>query len=367
MSKLLLSFAIAWVVMFGGCASPAMHHSVLQDGQAPALSPKLLAVYMPWFGDHTHMDVGYTSDDSTVLHQQIQKARGMGISAFVVDWYGESKPYSDHNFGLLQQAASEAHFKVALLYNESEDQDVQATDAAIAAFDKAYKAYIGPSAKYHDAYLTYDGRPMLFIFPKSGHVDWNRVQESFSGWAAAPLLIYKDQPTADYAKDFAGSYAWVQPGPGGWAADGSNWGEEYLKYFYKTMKDSHPDKIAIGGAWPASMTLPQSGVSIGTCKAHAGRPLMQRSPFISVTTTVPLRPRSCCWKPGTTTRRARPSNGAPPWIVEKMQTPREPARLADSYLSSIPFIRQPMSRFSHQKWAGYRCKFGEICKLGAVF
>lgn len=250
MSKLLLSFAIAWVVMFGGCASPAMHHSVLQDGQAPALSPKLLAVYMPWFGDHTHMDVGYTSNDSTVLHQQIQKARGMGISAFVVDWYGESKPYSDHNFGLLQQAASEAHFKVALLYNESEDQDVQATDAAIAAFDKAYKTYIGPSAKYHDAYLTYDSRPMLFIFPKSGHVDWNRVQESFSGWAAAPLLIYKDQPTADYAKDFAGSYAWVQPGPGGWAADGSNWGEEYLKYFYKTMKDSHPDKIAIGGAWP---------------------------------------------------------------------------------------------------------------------
>lgn len=250
MPKLLLGFAIAWVVMVGGCASPAMHHSVLQDGQAPVLSPKLLAVYMPWFGDHTHMDVGYSSDDGAVLHKQIQKARGMGVSAFVVDWYGESKPYSDHNFGLLQQAASETHFKVALLYNESEDQDVQATDAAIAAFDKAYKAYIGPLAKYHDAYLTYDGRPMLFIFPKSGHVDWNRVRESFNGWAAAPLLIYKDQPTGEYAKDFAGSYAWVQPGPGGWAVDGSNWGEEYLKYFYKTMKDSHPDKIAIGGAWP---------------------------------------------------------------------------------------------------------------------
>jgi hypothetical protein len=250
LSKLLLSFGIALVVVAGGCASPAMHHSVLQDGQqAPALSPKLLAVYMPWFGDHSHIDVGYSSDDSAVLHQQIQKARGMGISAFVVDWYGESKPYSDHNFGLLQQAASESHFKVALLYNESEDEDAQATDAAIAAFDKAYKAYIGPSAKYHDAYLTYEGRPMLFIFPKRGHVDWNRVRESFSAWAAQPLLIYKDQPSAQYASDFAGSYAWVQPGPGGWAADGSNWGEEYLSYFYKTMKD-HPDKIVIGGAWP---------------------------------------------------------------------------------------------------------------------
>jgi len=40
------------------------------------------------------------------------------------------------------------------------------------------------------------------------------------------------------------------PGPGGWAADGSNWGEQYLKGFYNTMKNRHPDKIAIGGAWP---------------------------------------------------------------------------------------------------------------------
>jgi hypothetical protein len=63
-------------------------------------------------------------------------------------------------------------------------------------------------------------------------------------------LIYKDQPPADLANDFAGSYAWVQPGQGGWAADGSNWGEHYLENFYKTMKDKHPDKIAIGGVWP---------------------------------------------------------------------------------------------------------------------
>jgi hypothetical protein len=237
-----------------------MNHAAGQNGpqsgqqslepSTPAPMPTLLAVYMPWFGDHTHMSVGYTSDNPSVLRKQIQKARSTGIAAFVVDWYGDSAPYSDHNFALLQKVASKNHFQVALLYNEPEDEDAEATDGAIAAFDKAYKSYIGPSAKYRDAYFTYQGRPVIFIFPKQGHVDWNRVTQHCSDWAAAPLLIYKDEAPANFANDFAGSYPWVQPGAGGWAADGSNWGEQYLQNFYKMMKEKHPDKIAIGGAWP---------------------------------------------------------------------------------------------------------------------
>jgi hypothetical protein len=91
---------------------------------------------------------------------------------------------------------------------------------------------------------------MMFIFPKSGHVDWDRVRQHCSDWDRPPLLIFKDQPPEQYANAFAGSYAWVQPGQGGWMPDGSNWGQQYLENFYKTMRDKHPDKIAIGGAWP---------------------------------------------------------------------------------------------------------------------
>ncbi len=227
-----------------------MQSSLQQTSHAPAPMPKLLAVYMPWFGNHTHMDVGYSSNDGSVLRKQIHEAKSMGISAFVVDWYGESEPYSDHNFGLLQRAAKQNHFQVALLYNEPQDEDAQSTDGAIAAFDKAYNAYIGPTAKYREAYLTYQGRPLIFIFPKQGHVDWNRVREHCANWAAAPMLIYEDVPPAPLANDFDGSFAWVQPGTSGWAADGSNWGEQYLQNFYKTMTTEHSNKIAIGGAWP---------------------------------------------------------------------------------------------------------------------
>jgi len=205
---------------------------------------------MPWFGDHVHMDVGYSSEDTAVLRRQIHQARHMGIAAFVVDWYGESKPFNDHNFALLEETADESHFQVALLYNEAEDDDGQATEEAIASLDRAYKIYIGPAAPHRDAYLTYQGHPMIFIFPKHSRVDWNRVLQHCQQWETSPMFFYKDEPPAQYASDFAGMYAWVQPGSKGWTPDGSNWGEQYLDDFYKNMRSKHPDKLTVGAAWP---------------------------------------------------------------------------------------------------------------------
>jgi hypothetical protein len=250
LSTRLLVLAIVCFMAGSGCTTPGMHRAVQQNLQAPNSWPKVLAVYMPWFGDHVHMDVGYSSDDPSVLRRQIQQARHSGISAFVVDWYGAAVPFSDHNFALMQEVADENRFQVALLYNEAEDDDGQATDAAIAAFDKAFKAYIGPEAPHRSAYLAYNGHPVIFIFPKHGHVDWNRVTEHCSGWEAPPLLFYKDEPPAQFAADFAGLFAWVQPGQKGWTPDGSNWGEQYLDDFYKNMRNKHPDKIVAGAAWP---------------------------------------------------------------------------------------------------------------------
>jgi hypothetical protein len=41
----------------------------------------------------------------------------------------------------------------------------------------------------------------------------------------------------------------VNPGESGWAPDGSNWGEQYLTNFYRTMQSKYPDKMIVGGAW----------------------------------------------------------------------------------------------------------------------
>jgi len=210
--------------------------------------PMLIADYQPWFGDHKHMEVGYNSQDPELLRRQVLEAKAMGIGAFVVDWYGNREPFLDKSYALLQQIAATNDFKVALMYDETQYDTEGATEDAIASFDKAYKDYIQPSAPGSGAYLTYNGRPLIFIFAKGGHTDWFRVKKHVSSWATPPLLIYEND-SPKYADAMDGFYAWVRPSKD-FARDGSDWGEQYLEDFYKRMQTRYPDKIPVGGAWP---------------------------------------------------------------------------------------------------------------------
>jgi len=238
------------VIMIGQGCYRSNVQSLNQSVRPIDTAPKLLADYQPWFGDPEHISVGYSTQDPAVLKKQIQKAKDLGIYAFAVDWYGDRRPFLDRSYSLLQQIANENHFHVALMYDETEEDNGRATDDALEAFDKAYKSYIGPSAPNRDAYLQYQGRPVIFVFPKRGHTDWDRVRQQVNTWDTPPWLIYKDDPPAQYAKDFDGQYAWIHPGPKGWAPDGSEWGKEYLESFYTKMKKDHPDQLTIGGVWP---------------------------------------------------------------------------------------------------------------------
>ena len=213
-------------------------------------NPKVLADYQPWFGDPDHIDVGYNSQDPNTLRKQIEQARNMGIYAFVVDWYGPRHAFLDRSAALLQRIASEQHFHVALMYDETQDDNGHATDDALEAMDLAYQKYIGPGAAGRDAYLLYKGRPVIFIFPKHGHTDWEQVRQQVNQWQSPPILLYEDDPPPQFAKSFDGEYAWVYPGSKGWTADGQAWGEDYLNDFYSKMRSKHPDEVAVGGAWP---------------------------------------------------------------------------------------------------------------------
>jgi len=240
---------LAFLVLIGsllGCQRTAARKTVRPvDGDS---WPMLIADYQPWFGDHKHIEVGYNSQDPAVLKRQIDEAKALGIGAFIVDWYGNREPFLDKSYAVLQQIAAQNDFKVALMYDETQYDTEAATEDAVASFDKAYQDYIQPAAPGSGAYLTYNGRPMIFIFAKGGHTDWNRVKKHVSSWAAPPLLIYEnDNPK--YADAMDGFYAWVRPSRD-FARDGSDWGEQYLEDFYKRMQAKYPDKIPVGGAWP---------------------------------------------------------------------------------------------------------------------
>jgi hypothetical protein len=248
------NFSLACVLLAsiapGGCNHTTPRNMTLKELTDASGNPKVLADYQPWFGDTNHINVGYSSQDPNVLRKQIESARNLGIYAFVVDWYGPRQPFLDRSAALLQRIASEQHFHVALMYDETQDDNGHATDDAMEAMELAYRKYIGPGAPGRDAYLQYRSRPVIFIFPKQGHTDWDQVREQVNQWDSPPLLIYKDEPPPQYAKVFDGEYAWVHPGSKGWASDGQSWGEDYLENFYKKMRNQHNDEITVGGVWP---------------------------------------------------------------------------------------------------------------------
>jgi hypothetical protein len=211
--------------------------------------PMMLAAYLPWFGQPGHINVGYSSQDRVVLEKQVDQAKQLGLAAFVVNWYGQRHTFEDKAYTLMQQVAADKNFKVAIMYDEDDSDPSAETDNIISDLQYAYDRYIGPHAIVpRGAYLTYQDRPLIFIFPKGGHADWNRVRQAANGWETPPLLIYKDIHP-ELASDFDGFYAWVNPGKQGWQSDGSNWGQQYLDSFYKTMMTEYPNKIAVGAAW----------------------------------------------------------------------------------------------------------------------
>jgi hypothetical protein len=253
--RLVAGVAVMALVILAGCETSegrslheAMHGSPGAANTPSVVPTKELAVYEPWFGHPEHINVGYSSQDPVNLKKQIEQAKRRGISGFVVDWYGEREPFIDKSYALLQSIAAQQNFTIAMMYDETEEGTDKATDDAMVAFDEFEQKYLAPGARGREAYLTYNGRPVIFIFPKAGHTDWNRVRAEVNRWSSPPLLIYEYNQTP-FAAAFDGFYAWVNPGKKGWAPDGSNWGEDYLEDFYQTMKVKYPDKIAIGGAW----------------------------------------------------------------------------------------------------------------------
>jgi len=226
-----------------GCSGPAGRALPLKY-RATGSSPQTIALYEAWFGHPSHISIGYSSHDPAVIGNQMRKAKAMGISAFVVDWYGDREPFIDRSYALMQTIAAKDNFQVAMMYDETNQED-GATDEALADFTMFHDTYLSSKAPGHQAYLTYEGRPLIFIFPKGGHTDWSKVRALVDKWNPAPLLIQENLPGTD-AEAFDGFYAWVSPTLGG---DGSNWGEQYLSDFYQTMRSKYPDKIIVGGAW----------------------------------------------------------------------------------------------------------------------
>jgi hypothetical protein len=226
-----------------------------------SVPPIVLAEYQAWHGLPTHWNPPYTSTDPIVISRHIETAQGLGISGFVVDWYGPPAGLAnDAERAFIDQATAELirqsemrGFKVALMYDEGTlTNSVPSTLRQTHVIsDLLYAGCYFTSP----AYLKINGHPALFVFPYpqvDPDIDWLQVRSQLS---VTVTLLDEDPNPGDQQHDlqFDGFYAWVQPSASQWTADGSEWGRDYLTWFYQVMAGLAPtytSRVAIGGVWP---------------------------------------------------------------------------------------------------------------------
>ena len=132
------------ILLLHGCSGIGPQHAQPLKFRAEGKSPEVIAVYEAWFGHPAHITIDYNSHDPAVIKSQIRHAKAMGISAFVVDWYGDRQPFIDQSYALMQKIAAKNKFHVAMMYDET-DASVGATDEAIADFKMFHDAYLSPT------------------------------------------------------------------------------------------------------------------------------------------------------------------------------------------------------------------------------
>ena len=167
--------------------------------------------------------VGYSSHDPDVMRKQIRQAKAMGISGFVVDWYGYREPFIDHSYALMQTVAAEEKFHVAMMYDETDDEE-GATDESIEDFKLFKKTYLAPMRPADQAYLTYNGRPVIFIFPKKAYRLEQGAGRSQQVGISRPCSSMNIPPASSRQPSTATTHGSTRSSGG----NGSNWGEQYL-------------------------------------------------------------------------------------------------------------------------------------------
>ena len=195
----------------------------------PGSTGRIYTHFMPWFGQSSHMDVGYSSNDPSQIRRQVDDMLSRGITGAIIDWYGPNKTWNNTTAILVQQEAEvrNGQFTFAI----TEDQGALKACASTAGCDVTQQlisdlTYAYNTFEVSPAYMRIDGQPLVFFFDVDNFsINWSTVAASVPG---TPLFIFRNSGGFTHSYS-SGSYAWVIL-----TSDPNDWSQSYLDNFYAT-------------------------------------------------------------------------------------------------------------------------------------
>lgn len=158
-SKVLLPaigiLAIVSLLLGAGLPSPARADS----------ERLVLAFYYAWFDNQTWTSgtvpdvpsTPYNSDDHAAMARQVDQAKGAGIDAFVLNWWGKGNR-TEKNLKALLDISAQRGFRVAV------DFDINSPVMNDPGSYADNLRHLHTVHANHPAYLRYQGRPVVFFY-----------------------------------------------------------------------------------------------------------------------------------------------------------------------------------------------------------
>jgi PKD repeat protein len=209
----------------------------------PGSTTKVYAHLMGWFGGSSHMNVGYSSNDSAQVHRQVADMMSRGIAGAILDWHGPASATINQTATLLRKEAEAQNGKfsfamvedVGALASAAMANHCDVTDQVIDDLDSIAANFSGSSA-----YLKLEGRPVVFFFGvDTYYIDWDRVASSAGNFN----FVFRGKGGLSHAHA-AGAFQWVDHN----SSDPSNLELAAQDQFYSAAA-ADPSQIAFGSAY----------------------------------------------------------------------------------------------------------------------
>jgi hypothetical protein len=201
----------------------------------PGYNGKILAHYMPWWGNTGHINIGYSTHDSAQAERTVKDMISRGYDGVMVT---EANSNSWDQTGALTMFAAVVNhpgFLFAISQNKGAfSGTTDPTSRLIANMTFSYQHYFqSPN------YLRVNGHPVVFIFDTISGLDYAKAKAYSPG---SPIFIFRNSSgfTPSYSN---GAFSWI-----GLPSSTDPTGFGYLDNFYKAS-NTYSAKVAVGSFW----------------------------------------------------------------------------------------------------------------------
>jgi hypothetical protein len=186
---------------------------------------KIYAHLLLWFGESSHMNVGYSSTDPAQIHRQITDMISRGIDGVIIDWYGPNNSIDQATQLVMAEAETHPGFTFAIMVDQGAIKWDSCSGCSPQQALISQLQYIEQTYLPSRAYMTLQGKPMVtnFNIDQSYSINWDEVSQALS---TQPAFVFQNNDGFTHVLS-EGSYSWVMPTT-------TDYGMSYLTSFYDT-------------------------------------------------------------------------------------------------------------------------------------